>query len=52
MRYLSKYAEGDLYYHSFYFRGPDNRHDLRTQNLAVFCQIAAGIDEQTWMLHL
>lgn len=39
-------------YRSFFFRGPDCRHNLRAQNLAVFCQIAEGIDEPTWMFHL
>lgn len=52
IRHHRKYAEGDLRYHSFYFRGPDGRHNLKAQNLAVFCQIAAGIDENTWMFHL
>jgi len=52
IRHHRKYAEGDLRYHSFYFRGPDGRHNLKAQNLAVFCQIAAGIDEATWMYHL
>ncbi len=52
MRYLSKYAEGDLRYDSFHFRGPDNRHNLRAQNLTVFCQFAEDIDEQTWIFHL
>jgi hypothetical protein len=47
-----KYAEGDLRWHSFWFRGPDGRHNLKAQNLAVFCQIAAGIDEPTWLYHL
>lgn len=52
IRHHRKYAEGDLRYHSFYFRGPDRRHNLKAQNLAVFCQIAAGIDEPTWLFHL
>jgi len=52
IRHLRKYAEGDLRWHSFYFRGPDQRHNLKAQNLAIFCQIAEGIDEQTWMFHL
>jgi hypothetical protein len=52
IRHLRKYAEGDLRWHSFYFRGPDGRHNLKAQNLAVFCQIAEGIDEATWMFHL
>ena len=28
------------------------RHNLKAQNLVVFCQIAEGIDEETWMFHL
>lgn len=52
IRHHRKYAEGNLRWHSFYFRGPDNRHNLKAQNLAVFCQIAQGIDESTWMYHL
>jgi hydroxymethylpyrimidine pyrophosphatase-like HAD family hydrolase len=52
IRHRRKYAEGDLRWHSFYFRGPDGRHSLKAQNLAIFCQIAQGIDEETWMFHL
>jgi hypothetical protein len=52
IRHHRKYATGNLYYHSFYFRGPDNRHNLKAQNLAVFSQIADGIDEETWLFHL
>jgi hypothetical protein len=52
IRHRRKYAEGHLRWHSFYFRGPDGRHNLMAQNLAVFCQIAQGIDEATWMYHL
>ncbi|MCB9968757.1 MAG: HAD-IIB family hydrolase [Geminicoccaceae bacterium] len=52
LRHHRKYAEGNLRWHSFYFRGPDGRHNLRAQNLVVFCQIAQGIDEATWMFHL
>jgi len=52
IRHLRKYAEGDLRWHSFYFRGPDNHHNLMAQNLVVFCQIAQGIGETTWMFHL
>jgi hypothetical protein len=52
IRHHRKYAEGDLRWHSFYFRGPENQHNLRAQNLVVFCQIAQGIDEATWMHHL
>ncbi len=52
LRHQRKYAEGDLRWHSFYFRGPDGRHNLKAQNLSVFCQIADGIDEETWTYHL
>ena len=52
IRHLRKYAEGNLRWHSFYFRGPDNRHNLKAQNLVVFCQLAQGIDETTWLYHL
>ena len=52
IRHHRKYAEGNLHYHSFYFRGPGNRHNLKAQNLTVFSQIADGIDEDTWLFHL
>jgi len=52
IRHRRKYAEGDLMWHSFYFRGPGSRHNLKVQNLTIFCQIAEGIDEETWMFHL
>ena len=52
IRHRRKYAEGNMRYRSFYFRGPDNRHNLKAQNLAVFAQIAEGIDEATWLFHL
>jgi 3-deoxy-D-manno-octulosonate 8-phosphate phosphatase KdsC-like HAD superfamily phosphatase len=52
IRHLRKYADGNMRYHSFFFRGPDNRHNLRAQNLTMFSQIAEGIDEETWMFHL
>ncbi len=52
IRHLRKYAEGDLRYHSFFFRGPRNQHNLRAQNLSMFSQIADGIDEETWLFHL
>jgi hydroxymethylpyrimidine pyrophosphatase-like HAD family hydrolase len=52
IRHRRKYAEGDMRYHSFYFRGPDGRHNLKAQNLVIFSQIAEGIDEDTWLYHL
>ena len=52
LRHLRKYAEGNMRDRSFYFRGPANRHHLKVQNLAIFCQLAQGIDEETWLFHL
>ncbi|MEO8250655.1 MAG: HAD family hydrolase [Burkholderiales bacterium] len=52
LRHRRKYAEGHLRWHSFYFRGEGGHHNLKAQNLAVFCQIAQGIDEATWTFHL
>lgn len=52
IRHHRKYAEGDLRWYSFYFRGPEGRTNLKAQNLAIFSQIAQGIDDDTWMFHL
>jgi HAD superfamily hydrolase (TIGR01484 family) len=52
-RHVRKYAEGELGPdRSFYFRGPDDRLNLRAQNLAVFVQLADGVDDDTWRYHL
>jgi hypothetical protein len=52
-RHSRKYAEGELGEDkSFYFRGPGGALNLRAQNLALFVQIAEGIDDQTWLHHL
>jgi HAD superfamily hydrolase (TIGR01484 family) len=51
-RHLRKYAEGDLGSDSFYFRGPDGQLNLRAQNLALFTQLADGVDDATWLHHL
>lgn len=51
-RHRRKYAEGDLREKSFFFRGPQMRLRLRAQNLALFLQIAEGVDEDTWQHHL
>jgi hypothetical protein len=37
---------------SRYFRGPEGRLNLRAKNLALFLQIAEGIDDSTWLHHL
>lgn len=52
IRHHRKYAEGNMRHRSFFFRGPDARHNLRAQNLVVFAQIAEGIDQDTWLFHL
>jgi len=52
-RHVRKYAEGDLGAdRSFYFRGPDERLNLRASNLLLFLQMADGVDDETWMHHL
>jgi hypothetical protein len=51
-RHIRKYAEGDVQDKAFYFRGPDDRLNLRAQNLMLFSQIAEGIDDETWTYHL
>lgn len=52
-RHRRKYAEGQLAPEkSFYFRGPHGSLNLRAQNLTLFCQLAEGIDDETWVYHL
>ena len=51
-RHVRKYTEGDLLDRSFYFRGPQDKLNLRAQNLIVFLQMAEGVDEETWLHHL
>jgi HAD superfamily hydrolase (TIGR01484 family) len=52
-RHIRKYAEGELGEDkSFYFRGPEGALNLRAQNLAIFLQLAEGVDDKTWMHHL
>jgi hypothetical protein len=52
-RHTRKYAEGRLGEdNSFYFRGPDGALNLRAFNLATFLQLAAGVDDATWLFHL
>ena len=52
-RHARKYAEGELPEdRSFYFRGPEQKLNLRVQNLILFMQIADGVDDETWMHHL
>lgn len=52
-RHRRKYAEGQLPPdRSFYFRGPQQKLNLRAQNLMLFLQIGDGIDDETWQYHL
>ena len=52
-RHVRKYAQGELPEdRNFYFRGPQDKLNLRAQNLLVFMQIADGVDDDTWMHHL
>jgi HAD superfamily hydrolase (TIGR01484 family) len=52
-RHTRKYAEGELPPdRSFYFRGPEQKLNLRAQNLLLFLQLSDGVDDQTWLHHL
>ena len=52
-RHRRKYAEGELGEDkSFYFRGRDGKLNLRAQNMNMFAQMAAGVDDETWTHHL
>jgi hypothetical protein len=52
-RHIRKYAEGELPPdRSFYFRGAENRLNLRAENLTSFIKLAEGVDDQTWLHHL
>jgi hydroxymethylpyrimidine pyrophosphatase-like HAD family hydrolase len=52
-RHRRKYAVGTMSSDtSFYFRGPDERLNLRAHNLALFVQIGDGVDDETWLHHL
>jgi HAD superfamily hydrolase (TIGR01484 family) len=51
-RHVRKYAEGNLgKSRSFYFRGPDNRLNLKAHNLQMFVLLADGVDDETWQFH-
>jgi len=52
-RHLRKYAAGELGPdRSFFFRGADERLNLKAQNLVTFLQLADGVDDETWLHHL
>ena len=49
----ANYSAGDLGEDkSFYFRGPEDKLNLRAQNLTMFLQLAGGVDDDTWNYHL
>jgi len=51
-RHLRKYAAGNLgAERSFYFRGPDDKLNLKAPNLFQFLQLADGVDDETWEFH-
>jgi HAD superfamily hydrolase (TIGR01484 family) len=52
-RHMRNYAEGNLGSdRCFFFRGEDNQLNLKAQNLIMFIQLAAGVDDRTWLYHL
>ncbi|OCX54001.1 haloacid dehalogenase [Mucilaginibacter sp. PPCGB 2223] len=52
MRHKRKYAAGDMGNNSFYFKGPSCKLNLKANNLLIFIQMAAGVDDETWLYHL
>ncbi|MBC7389599.1 MAG: HAD-IIB family hydrolase [Opitutaceae bacterium] len=51
-RHKRKYATGDMDYNSFYFKGPENKLNLKANNLMAFVQMGTGVDDDTWQYHL
>jgi hydroxymethylpyrimidine pyrophosphatase-like HAD family hydrolase len=52
-RHVRKYAIGELGPDkSFFFRGPEQKLNLRARNLQTFLDIADGVDDETWRHHL
>jgi hypothetical protein len=36
----------------FFFRGPEQKLNLRAHNLVLFLELANGVDDETWLYHL
>ncbi|MCW6508111.1 HAD hydrolase family protein [Lichenifustis flavocetrariae] len=52
-RHTRKYAQGTLGPdRSFYFKGPEDRLDIRAHNLSMFLDIGDGVDAETYLFHL
>jgi hypothetical protein len=51
-RHKKKYAEGDMADNSFIFTGPENKLQLKANNLLMFVHLAEGVDDDTWLYHL
>ncbi|GGX32237.1 phosphoglycolate phosphatase [Pigmentiphaga litoralis] len=52
-RHVRKYAEGLLIpERSFFFRGPEDKLNLRAHNLVLFVELGDGVDDDTWTWHL
>lgn len=52
-RHQRKYATGEIPEHEhFFYRGPREELNLRSQNLFVFLQNGDGVDDETWEFHL
>lgn len=53
LRHRRKHVEGQLSpEQSFYFRGEDDKLNLRAYNLFNFLLLAEGVDDKTWTHHL
>jgi HAD superfamily hydrolase (TIGR01484 family) len=52
-RHARPFADAELpAERSFYFEGPQRKLHLRAQTLALFVQLADGVDDDTWIHHL
>lgn len=53
VRHSRKYATAELTPdRSFYFRGPEEKLNLRASNLSDFVRLLEGVDDETWQFHL